>query len=82
MDKQSSYREIKAWMIMHGVKQKDLAKTLCHTQGTINRKLNRRGIDFTLGEVRKLSKVYGIPLKYFFTLDVPKMERREAEGVK
>lgn len=66
------YNEIKAWMVLHNVKQKDFAATLHTSSSFINRKLNGRDADFTLKEARILSKKYKFPIKYFFTVGVPK----------
>lgn len=80
MAKRVAYTEIKAWMILNGIKQKDFAKTLKTSVAFVNRKLNGRNADFTLNEARKLSSVYGLPIKYFFTVDVPKTEQRRKEA--
>ena len=72
-----AYNEIKAWMVLHDVKQKDFDKTLGNSTAFINRKLNGRNADFTLKEARKLSQVYGFPIKYFFAVGVPKSEQEE-----
>ncbi|QLL73839.1 helix-turn-helix transcriptional regulator [Lactobacillus crispatus] len=75
MKRRPIYAEIKAWMVLHDIKQKDFAKTLGTSTSFINRKLNGRDADFTLNEARKLSDVYGLPIKYFFTPKVPKSEQ-------
>lgn len=70
------YKDIKAWMVLHDIKQKDFANTLNTSVSFINRKINRRNADFTLNEARKLTASYKIPISYFFNLDVPKKEQK------
>ncbi|CCI82332.1 hypothetical protein [Lactobacillus hominis] len=71
------YNEIKAWMVLNNVKQKDFAKSLGISTNFLNRKLNRRNTDFTLSEARKLTQDYGFPMRYFFENKVPLKERKE-----
>ena len=83
MQNRPVYNEIKAWMVLNNIKQKDFAKTLGTSTAFINRKLNRRNADFTLNEARKLSKIYGLPIKYFFAVSVPiKEHKRHKEAAK
>lgn len=71
------YNEIKAWMVLNNVKQKDFAKSLGISTNFLNRKLNRRNTDFTLSEARKLTQDYGFPMRYFFENKVPLKEQKE-----
>lgn len=82
MENKLAYNEIKAWMVLHNIKQKDFAKTLGTSTAFINRKLNGRNADFTLKEARKLSAVYGFPIQYFFAVGVPKKEQNDKRDTK
>lgn len=73
------YNEIKAWMVLNNIKQKDFAKSLGISTNFLNRKLNRRNTDFTLSEARKLTHDYGFPMRYFFEGNVPYKEQKKCE---
>lgn len=55
---------LKAWMVLHKVSQKDFAETLGYCPQTICNKLNGHR-PFSLPEIKKLNSVYGIPADTF-----------------
>ena len=55
---------LKAWMVLHKVTQKDFAETLEVTPTTICNKMNGRR-PFTLPEIRKLHVTYGVEANEF-----------------
>lgn len=55
---------LKAWMVLHKVTQKDFAETLGVTQTTVCNKMNGRRA-FTLPEIKKLNLTYGVEANVF-----------------
>ncbi len=55
---------LKAWMVLHKVTQKDFAETLGVTQTTVCNKMNGRRA-FTLPEIKKLNRTYGVEANVF-----------------
>lgn len=55
---------LKAWMVVNKVTQKDFAKTLGVSSQTINNKINGRR-SFTLQDIKKLNHVYGVEANTF-----------------
>lgn len=55
---------LKAWMVVHKVTQKDFAKTLGVSDQTINNKINGRRT-FTLRDIKELNRVYGVEANTF-----------------
>lgn len=56
--------ELKAWMVRNKVTRKDFAETMGVCPQTISNKLNGRRA-FTLPEIQKLNKVYGMSADVF-----------------
>lgn len=55
---------LKAWMVVNRVTQKDFAKTLGVSLQTVNNKINGRRA-FTLPDIQKLNKAYGVDANVF-----------------
>jgi plasmid maintenance system antidote protein VapI len=55
---------LKAWMVVNKVTQKDFAKTLGVSNQTINNKINGRR-SFTLQDIKKLNLAYGVEANTF-----------------
>lgn len=70
------YKKIKAFLIENDIKHKDVAKLLEVKPNTISKKLNGFGADFTLEEAKLMHTKFGVPIAYFFELDVPKKEHK------
>lgn len=54
----------KAWAVINGVKQRDIADALGVSLQSVNNKMNGRG-DFTLRQIKKLNKKYGVSADIF-----------------
>lgn len=48
------YYKLKGYLVSHNLKQSDYAKILGISRILFNRKINKRGTDFTMTEVNKL----------------------------
>lgn len=57
--------KFKGWMAEHQIKQADLAELLGVTVESVNGKVNGRQ-EFTLSQVKKICKTYGISADDFF----------------
>lgn len=55
---------LKAWMVVNQVTQKDFAETLGVSPQTVNNKINGRRA-FTLPDIKKLNKAYGVDANVF-----------------
>lgn len=55
---------LKAWMVVNRVTQKDFAETLGVSLQTVNNKINGRRA-FTLPDIQKLNKAYGVDANVF-----------------
>lgn len=55
---------LKAWMVVNKVTQKDFAKTLGVSLQTVNNKINGRR-SFTLQDIKKLNREYGVEANTF-----------------
>ncbi|KIO62090.1 hypothetical protein B4065_3310 [Caldibacillus thermoamylovorans] len=77
--KRQPYNKIKAFLVENGIKHKDVAKLLDVAPNTVSKKLNGFGGDFTLGDAKLLHSNFGIPISYFFELNVPKKELKGGE---
>lgn len=55
---------LKAWMVVNQVTQKDFAETLGVSLQTVNNKINGRRA-FTLPDIKKLNKAYGVDANVF-----------------
>lgn len=71
------YRDLKGWLVARGISQNKVASFLGTTPNYVNKKLNGTGPDFRLSEARKLHTSFGVPMAYFFEVDVPFSERKE-----
>lgn len=61
------YLKLKQFMLEKNIKNKDMAKTLGVNKSVFSKKINMKGSDFTLDEVRKLCEAYQLDgNKYFF----------------
>lgn len=69
------YLKVKAFLVERELSYKSVSDVINVTPGTVSKKLNGFGGDFTLKEVKLLNQRLGIPVVYFFELDVPKKER-------
>ena len=54
----------KAWAVLNGLKQRDIANTLGVSLQSVNNKMNGRR-DFTLVEIKKLHNTYGVEADVF-----------------
>lgn len=54
----------KAWAVMHNIKNKDIAVLLGITHQSVSNKMNGRS-PYTLPEIKKLNKTYGVPADVF-----------------
>jgi transcriptional regulator with XRE-family HTH domain len=75
--KRQPYLKVKAFLVEKEIKHNDLASILDVKRNTVSKKLNGFGADFTLSEVKRLNEKFGIPIAYFFDLDVPIKERKK-----
>lgn len=72
-----SERIIKAYMVLRGKTQSDMAKRLGTTVGTFNLKLNGK-YSFTYNEMETISEELERPLEeLFFTNSISKMKTKE-----
>lgn len=55
---------LKAWMVVNKVTQKQFAKTLGVSTQTVNNKINGRR-SFTLQDIKKLNSTYGVGADVF-----------------
>lgn len=55
---------LKAWMVVNKVTQKDFAKTLGVSCQTVNNKINGRRT-FTLRDIKELNRAYGVEANTF-----------------
>ncbi|AIQ63291.1 hypothetical protein PSTEL_09510 [Paenibacillus stellifer] len=69
------YTKIKVFLLERNIPQSEVGEVIGKRSSAINQKLNGTGGDFSLGEARVLSRQFGIPMEYFFEVDVPKKER-------
>jgi len=76
--KRQPYSKLKAFFVENGISQKEVASYLKKSQSALNQNLNGTGGDFSLKEARILMNEYGIPMIYFFELDVPILELEES----
>lgn len=54
----------KAWAVLNGLKQKDIANVLGVSLQAVNNKMNGR-TEFSLMDVKKLHKAYGVEADVF-----------------
>ena len=54
----------KAWAVINGVKQRDIANVLGVSLQSVNNKMNGRG-DFSLQQIKKLHNKYGVSADIF-----------------
>lgn len=74
------YQKFKEFLMEKGIKQKEVAKLLDKSQTALNQNLNGTGGDFSLLEIRKLCKEFGISGdEYFLDLEVSKTKHRVKE---
>lgn len=77
--KYPEFIDIKCKMLSKGYSQERLAKEMCISQDTLNRKLNGFR-DFHFGEILEIIKILGIPHeeinKYFFNIMLQKRNKR------
>lgn len=62
----TGYVELKKFMLENGIKQREIAEMLGVGASTMSQKLNRRGADFSLAEVRVLCDAYSLDPEFFF----------------
>ena len=61
------YLKLKQFMLEKNIKNKDMAKILGINEAVFSKKINMKGSDFNLNEVRKLCEAYHLDgNKYFF----------------
>jgi hypothetical protein len=72
------YSKLKGFFVEKGVSQKEVAVYLSKSQSALNQNLNGTGGDFSLSEARSLINKYNIPPHYFFEIQVPNTELKEA----
>lgn len=65
---QDGYRKLKAYLVENGIAQGEVADLLGISRSTFNSKLQRRGADFTLPEVRVMCEHYGLDANQFFLI--------------
>lgn len=70
------YNKIKAFLVEHEIKHRDVANLLNMKPNTISKKLNGFGGDFTLEEAKLMHYELGVPIAFFFEPNVPKVERK------
>lgn len=70
----SPYHKIKAFLVEKEISYKHVAEIIHVAPNTVNKKINGFGGDFTLKEMKLLNQQLGIPIAYFFELEVPKKE--------
>ena len=63
-----TYRKFKGYLVENEIKQEEAAEFLGITRTTFNTKLNRKGLDFSLDEVRKLCTEYNLDANEFFLI--------------
>ncbi|MCX2455668.1 helix-turn-helix domain-containing protein [Lacticaseibacillus nasuensis] len=78
MCKRPAYQGMKGWLVANKITQNDVAEVLDTTPNYINKKLNGTGADFKMSEARKMHESLGVPMAYFFEIQVPYKEQTEA----
>ncbi|MBM6414019.1 helix-turn-helix domain-containing protein [Lacticaseibacillus paracasei] len=69
--KNPGYGNLKGWLVARKISQSEVAKLLGTTPNYVNKKLNGTGPDFRMSEARKLHASFGVPMAYFFEVNVP-----------
>lgn len=62
----NKYYKFKAYLSEQGITQKEIAELIGVSSATLNKKINGTGSDFSLTEVRKISKEFNIDANEFF----------------
>ena len=62
------YVKLKQFMIEHNIKSKDMAELLGLNESVFSKKINMKGSDFNLNEVRKLCSEYKLDGNFFYPL--------------
>lgn len=60
------YVKLKQFMIEHNIKSKDMAELLGLNESVFSKKINMKGSDFNLNEVRKLCSEYKLDGNLYF----------------
>lgn len=60
----TSTLNFKAWAVLNGLKQRDIADTLGVSLQSVNNKMNGR-VDFSLSDIKKLHNKYGVEADVF-----------------
>jgi len=74
-----AYNKIKAYLVEHGIKHKDVARLIDTKPNTVTKKLNGLSSDFTLTEANIMHWELGVPMAYFFEPIVPLKEQKESK---
>lgn len=62
------YHKFKGWMKENQISQQELADLLHINRSKVNTRLNGRGADFSLNEIRKIKAEYNINTDDFFLM--------------
>jgi predicted XRE-type DNA-binding protein len=65
-EKRQPYHEFKQFLKENKIRQHELADLLHLSRTNLNLKLNGKGADFSLDEIRMIKKLYGISSDDFF----------------
>lgn len=63
------YLKLKQFMLERNIKNKDMSKVLGIKESVFSKKINMKGSDFNLNEVRKLCQTYNLDANIFFFIN-------------
>jgi DNA-binding Xre family transcriptional regulator len=66
LDKREPYYKFKGYLAEKNIQQKDVAKIIKISQATLSKRLNGKGGDFTIQELKKICTTLDVKAEIFF----------------